>query len=61
MLQQVADYRIYDQAFYFSRIESAEEKEEKRTPRLQNKKGRRNVCDRRLIFHLGNNFLNPEK
>ena len=60
MLQQAADYRIYDQAFYFSRIESVEEKEEKRTSRLQNKKGRMNVYDRRLIFHLSFYFLNPE-
>ena len=61
MLQQATDYRIYDQAFFLSGIESAEGKEDKRTPRLKNKKGRRTVCDRRLIFHLGFYFLNPEK
>ena len=32
MLQQATDYRIYDQAFFLSEIESAEGKEEKKEP-----------------------------
>ena len=53
MLQQATDYRIYDQAFFLSGIESAEGKEEKKNSSPPKQKGKKDSLWSQANISLG--------